>query len=118
MIGQGFYPASNASTDGRDGARPSGELVPHLAQQRDEPLVKCHDVAAELLALRGKYAVDEVERAATVEPERSRRNVPAPTRDLVKQDSEALRDARPRRRHVTSSSRIPRLSAMRDLGTW
>ena len=81
MIGQGFYPASHASTDGRGDARPSGELVPHLAQQRGEPLVKRHDVAAELLALCGQNAVDL-------------------------------------RRHATSSSRMPRLSAMRALGTW
>lgn len=53
MIGQGFYPASHASADGRGGARPSGELVPHLAQQRDEPLVKRYDVATKLLALCG-----------------------------------------------------------------
>ena len=85
MIGQGFYPASHASTDGRDGVRPSGELVPHLAQQRDEPLVKRHDVAAELLALCGQHAVDEVERAAAVKPECRRGHVLASARDLVKQ---------------------------------
>ena len=85
MIGQGFYPASHASTDGRGGARPSSELVPRLAQQRDEPLVKRHDVAAELLALCGQNTVDEVERAAAVEPKRRRGHVLAPARDLVKQ---------------------------------
>ena len=85
MIGQGFYLTSHASTDGRSGTRPSGELVPHLAQQRDEPLVKRHDVAAELLALCGQNAVDEVERAAAVEPKRRRATF--------------------LRRHATSSSR-------------
>ena len=68
----------------------TGSLVPHLAQQRGEPLVKRHDVAAELLALCGQNAVDEVERTAAVEAERRRGHVLAPARHLIEQDAEAM----------------------------
>lgn len=73
------------SPSGRKQRLGTEQLVPHLAQQHDEPLVKRHDVAAELLALCGQHAVDEVERAAAVEPERRRSHVLASARDLVKQ---------------------------------
>ena len=55
------------------------------AEKTNEPFIKRHDVASELLALCGQHAVDEVERAAAVEPERRRSHVLASARDLIKQ---------------------------------